>query len=464
MEYSAGTIRVVLARGVGRVQLLAAKLLALGIFALVVIAGSLVLAVPFGLALVAAQHGSLPHLLPVLADSERYDLWVHLLTVLVSSGVCILIGATGAATTRSLPLAMVIAVMFFPLDNLIAGDRDYNVYQLVPAGPELERPERDDGPHAGERLHPAGGACRHHARPGRDRRLLHGVPAGRVPFDLASGRLGVASMPQPSFSCLVSGELRKVVRQRSNWVVPLAAVGVGVAAGATAADQANLLHEKSFAFGIDVYRVFAAASIGVLMLALSARLVAMEYQLGTVRAILARGVGRPRLLLAKLAALGLVALSGLAALMVAGIVFVAIQIHQRPTAAAWREVWIGALTVLLSTGACGLLGAAAGAVGRSMTFAAAVAVGLFPVDNILGYLLPILGNATQERVWSELTTYQLGLALNHLPLVLMGRRAGELVAPALPVDATHTLLVIAVYVAVFVAGGALLSWRRDTLE
>lgn len=271
-------------------------------------------------------------------------------------------------------------------------------------------------------------------------------------------------MPQRSFSCLVGGELRKVVRQRSNWVVPLAAVGVGVAAGTAAADQADLLHEGSFSLAIDIYRVFAAASIGALMLALSARLVAMEYRLGTIRVILAQGVGRLRLLLAKLAALGLVALPSLAVLTVTGIVFVTIHLHQRPAAVVWREVWTGALTVVLSTMACGLLGAAAGAVGRSMTFAAAVAAGFFPVDNILGYLLPVLGNATGERVWSDLTTYQLGLALNHLPSVLMGRRAGELVAPARPVDATHTLLVIAVYVAIFVAGGALLTWRRDTLE
>ncbi len=132
VEYSAGPIRVVLARGVGRVQLLAAKLLALVVFALVVFAGLLVLAVPFGLALVAAQHGSLPHLLPVLVGGERHDLWVHLLTILISFGVCILIGAAGAATTRSLPLAMVVAVTFFPLDNLVAGNRDYNVYQLGP--------------------------------------------------------------------------------------------------------------------------------------------------------------------------------------------------------------------------------------------------------------------------------------------------------------------------------------------
>lgn len=76
----------------------------------------------------------------------------------------------------------------------------------------------------------------------------------------------------------------------------------------------------------------------------------------------------------------------------------------------------------------------AGAVGRSMTFAMAVAARFFPIDNGLGYILPLLQNATQERVWADLSTCLLGPTMNHLPSVLMGRRAGELVPTQLPVD------------------------------
>jgi len=104
------------------------------------------------------------------------------------------------------------------------------------------------------------------------------------------------------------------------------------------------------------------------------------------------------------------------------------------------------------------------AAGRSMTFAMAVAAGFFPLDNFLGYVLPILQNATQERIWSDLTTYLLGPTLNHLPAVLMGRRAGELIPPQLPVDAAHSLLVVAGYAVAVSAAAAVMVRRRDTLE
>lgn len=132
IEYSAGTIRVVLARGVGRMQLLAAKLVALAVFALAVTAGFLVLAAAFGLVMIAAQGASPAHVVSILPGSEWHDVWIHVLTILISAGVCVLIGVAGAAVGRSLPFAMMVAVAYFPLDNFLAGNRDYNVYQLGP--------------------------------------------------------------------------------------------------------------------------------------------------------------------------------------------------------------------------------------------------------------------------------------------------------------------------------------------
>jgi ABC-2 type transport system permease protein len=131
-EYSAGTIRVVLARGVGRVRLLGAKLTALAVFALAVTAVFCLLAAVFGLVMIAVQGGSPSHVVAILPASEWNDVWIHVVTILVSTGVCVLIGVAGAAVGRSLPIAMVVAVAFFPIDNLVAGGRDYNVYQLGP--------------------------------------------------------------------------------------------------------------------------------------------------------------------------------------------------------------------------------------------------------------------------------------------------------------------------------------------
>jgi ABC-type transport system involved in multi-copper enzyme maturation permease subunit len=130
MEYSSGTIRVVLARGVGRVRLLTAKLAALALFSLAITTVLVVLAAAFGVVMVGAQGGSLPHVLSALPAGEWHDVWIHVLTILLSAGVCVLIGAAGAALGRSLPLAMIVAVGFFPLDNFVAGDRSFNVYQL----------------------------------------------------------------------------------------------------------------------------------------------------------------------------------------------------------------------------------------------------------------------------------------------------------------------------------------------
>ena len=118
----------------------------------------------------------------------------------------------------------------------------------------------------------------------------------------------------------------------------------------------------------------------------------------------------------------------------------------------------------LSAAACGLLGAAAGAVGRSMAFAAAVALGFFPVDNGLGLILAPLAQATQQGVWLDLSTYLLGPTLNHLPAVLMGRPTGEVAAPLRPVDAAHSLLVVCGYLAVLAVAAVVSTRWRDTTE
>jgi ABC-type transport system involved in multi-copper enzyme maturation permease subunit len=278
-------------------------------------------------------------------------------------------------------------------------------------------------------------------------------------------------MNRHSFVCLARAEVRKVVRQRSNWALLPAALAVGALAGETTmGDQAAGL--GLFQSVTDAWRLAAASAVGVVMLAISARLVAMEYQHGTIRVVLGRGVGRLRLLAAQLAALAAVALVLLfavalvlvAAVALVATVFAGVRLHQQPVAIVWNDLWSDALTVALSTVACGLLGVAAAALGRSLTFAAAVAIGFFPVDNGLSYILQPLAQATQERVWLDLSTYLLGPTLNHLPSVLMGRTAVELSPPLLPVDATHSLLVIVGYLAVFAAAAIVLTGRRDTTE
>jgi ABC-type transport system involved in multi-copper enzyme maturation permease subunit len=131
-EYTAGTIRVVIARGVRPVRLLVAKMAALAGFALAVTAAFLVAAAVFGLTMARVQGGSPLRLVASMPASAWNDVLVHVVAILVSAAVCVAIGVAGGAVTRSLPLAMVVAVAFFPLDNFVAGSRPYNVYQLGP--------------------------------------------------------------------------------------------------------------------------------------------------------------------------------------------------------------------------------------------------------------------------------------------------------------------------------------------
>jgi hypothetical protein len=265
-------------------------------------------------------------------------------------------------------------------------------------------------------------------------------------------------MRASSLLCQVRSELRKLLLDPVCWALPVVAVAVGWAAAAAAGDhRAGLAPARA---ALDTYRAFAAGAAGVVALGLPARLVAIEYELGTIRVVLARGVGRLRLLAAKLAAAAVVTLPFLASLALAGAAFLA----SRQAGVAWSDVWPAAATVALSAVVCAVLGAAAGAVGRSMTFALAVAAGFFPLDNGLGSLLPIIESATQERVWGDVSTYLLGPTLNHLPSVLAGRPAAELVTPMIGVDAAHGLAVVAGYAVVLTAAAALATWGRDTRE
>lgn len=267
-------------------------------------------------------------------------------------------------------------------------------------------------------------------------------------------------MPRASIGCLLRGELRKIIFQRTNWVLPVAAFGLGILAATAAGDTAPS-GLNSFQLALDTYRAFAAAAIGVMMVGTSAQLVAAEYQWATVRVVTGRGVGRLRLLSAKLAAVLLVAVPLLVLLGGAGAADVAVRAAAGSTPAVWSEVWLSAIVVAMSAVVCAVLGAAAGAVGRSITFALAVVAGFFPADNILGYVLPIIQNATQEQFWANATTYLLGPTLNHLPAVLIGRPAAELVVPELPIDLAHSLVVIAGYTALLVIAAAIVTSRRD---
>lgn len=112
VEYAAGTVRIAVAGGTARLQLLGAQLVALAICGLLLLVGFVVIA---SLALVIAElawQGRLSVPASLLSDPA-----IGLLGALLSVGSCILLGTAAAAVGRSLPFAMGVSLAFFPADN-----------------------------------------------------------------------------------------------------------------------------------------------------------------------------------------------------------------------------------------------------------------------------------------------------------------------------------------------------------
>ncbi|HEX8032308.1 MAG TPA: ABC transporter permease [Ktedonobacterales bacterium] len=117
MEYSGGTIRVLLSRGVGRMQLLSAKLLTLALVALGVFAGGAILDLAMTVASVQLVAGNLDALKSIDATFWS-DTRIMGMTVLISMGVTILMAAAVTTVARSLAGGMSAGLAWFPADNI----------------------------------------------------------------------------------------------------------------------------------------------------------------------------------------------------------------------------------------------------------------------------------------------------------------------------------------------------------
>jgi ABC-2 type transport system permease protein len=115
MEYSAGTIRVLLGRGTGRLQLLGAKLLtAAGVGLALLVVFTLAAAV-YVYGTVVALQGSFSSIAGV--PSAWHDLGLSMLVALISIVVNILLATAAAVVGRSLAFGLGAALAFYPADN-----------------------------------------------------------------------------------------------------------------------------------------------------------------------------------------------------------------------------------------------------------------------------------------------------------------------------------------------------------
>lgn len=301
---------------------------------------------------------------------------------------------------------------------------------------------------------------------------------------------------RPRFLGLLGGELFKVSRLRTVWVLTSLLVGINAAPYllylATPAVKnsiaANPLGTLMVAAQRDlaILRVFS----GMYLLIVTAYVVGLEYQQGTIRILLARGVGRLQLLGAKALALVTIALGVLVggillnAVLTCGLLLALtgnLNALQSITPEYWRDTWYYLLTVAASMGVTLLLAIAATVVGRTLAFGLGVGLSWFPADNIGILMMLLVYRFTHNDFWLKITGYFLGPNLNAMPALVIPVRVVTVQTPKglvhvtqqaatvgfqplSTVDGTHTLVVALVYALIFAAVAVFLTWRRDVLE
>ncbi len=285
---------------------------------------------------------------------------------------------------------------------------------------------------------------------------------------------------RPSFFGIVRGEIFKVTRMWSIWISLVLILGIiclPYLITLAVKSQGDLLKQTPLQFFYDsmgqnlfVLRVF----IGFFLLILTACVFGREYQLGTVRILLARGVGRLQLLFAKLLAVVVIALLVLFVALLLNVLLQALQITvlagnfdglKALNATFWHDIGVYMLTILISMGVTILLTVAMTAVGRSFVFGLSASLAFFPADNIGSVFMRLGYSLTHNDFWKNATAYFLGPNLNAMPASIIPQRFSNFGAsPLVPVDGTHTLLVALAYGIFFLVAAIVLTWKRDVKE
>ncbi len=299
-----------------------------------------------------------------------------------------------------------------------------------------------------------------------------------------------------TFLGLLRGELRKIIHMRITWVllgvITLLIIGAQLLLVTGPRNSADLRNAPLDAFyqvlqgDTALVRIFS----GIFILILTAHVIGLEYQHGTIRVLLARGVGRLHLLGAKVAALALVGLAlmtleSLLELIFAWGLTLALADGRQPWrvlgAEFWADLRIYLFYLALNLVVTLLLAVAATVVGRSLAFGLAVGLSWFAVDNLLTIVLSLLERITGSDFWLNLSGVLLGPLLNRLPdyiappyhEIIQGPHGAETVTrtiggfgplPLVTVPAEHALLVIGVYAAIFAIVAIALTWRREILD
>ncbi len=222
---------------------------------------------------------------------------------------------------------------------------------------------------------------------------------------------------------------------------------------------------------------------GLVIAILAVMLVAAEFQYGTIRIVLGRGVGRIRLLLAKMSALlvaGLIALAVILALNFVELTIIAAAqgksdaVFCHIPSYLWPDAGLYLLTILYNLVVTMLFAVFVTVLSRSLAVGLVVTIVYFAAEGIVAAILQAVGGATNNKVWSDIPKYFLGNNLTQLAPAALPTHAALQTVGAIArgasggggtaFDATHAIVVTLIYSAIFLGVSLYLTWKRDVLQ
>jgi len=297
---------------------------------------------------------------------------------------------------------------------------------------------------------------------------------------------GALRATRPSFFGLVRGELFKTVRQWTPWIALVLMMGIILfpfllffsikgsesSLNALLSSPGNPYFYDRAPIGLALLRAFG----GIVILIVTARIIGQEYSLGTIRIVLARGVGRVQFLMAKLTAALILALGLLVIGLLEVLLITTVQIQivtgslnalTSLPASVWHDLGLYILSIGISLVATVLMATAVSVLFRSLSGGLSGSLVWFPVDNFLVLMMMLVYRLTSNDFWLNVTAYLLGPNLNSMAGLLANQHGsiwGFGLTPEVTVDSNHVLLTTLIYSIIFFATALTLTWKRHVKE
>ena len=223
---------------------------------------------------------------------------------------------------------------------------------------------------------------------------------------------------------------------------------------------------------------------GFFIILVAVFMISREYQLGTIRVLLARGAGRLRLLGAKFLVLLLIGVASLVpfTMLITIMVVVAsstglgnLDLLTNVPSYYWEDVGRFFLSILINLVVTALLATTLAVVGRTLAFGLSTALAYFFVENIVASILTGITSTTNNPLWYNISTFLLGVNLSQLGTALLparntvalistGSGGSAFISGTVTIDAAHALIVIALYTAGLAALTITILLRRDVTQ